>query len=693
MEYYASVELDVTSSSATIQTTIGSAFQCVPIIAAKFTGGLIENWRLLLRIDGEKGQRGLLRIFKNAPEVTIQHIKDAMIDNRIPKYKNTIFILLPEGQSDLPIDAEFFGRHSKLENLDIADQDGEQNDGDDERNSQIYKPSNPTSSLPHDVEERESANNDNHKSNLDSGNTGSSSIFLLYRLSFNLRADGEKTFEWWPAQVSGPYIAVHSALTTLVAKLDRAMASPTMSMLQIASIDSGSNEFKKSFTHNFRLGPHGLHPVTVFLHRVYAYLSSTDSLDSGFRISCIETVERVAFPMLELLLHFRSAQFRGEYDPPGFCEFQNVLKHGHALLGEADVTDRLRILGMNLLTSDPLDVKVALVDDFGSYDSASGMTNNKLLTGVHGLHGLLQMVEHFLDDFPLNDPRYEDYFKLFRNLSTALTRKVINFKKSHSKKKAGSSAHSSTMETSEAEMGPGSRTRSTRSSTSGSDVYSAPSDSNSTTSECSSDSFSVHEYTPNADEYAKFGSKSRKRPAQWVDVSDSDDYLPTMEEEFLRRARRPRTEYPKTEARREYTSREPPREPPRPKPRPRPRAKAGPSRQSRPSGTSSTNCPEPVTDIFDRLSTISDEGAFFRTILTHYPHPNPNPAQRTHWCITKSSEFYAKYQSEKSRLHALLLQYHPDRNSQESEGWKERCNELSKVLNDRAEKLKVRTTG
>jgi hypothetical protein len=35
----------------------------------------------------------------------------AAVDHRIKKYKNTVFIILPNGRKDIPIDPEFYGAH------------------------------------------------------------------------------------------------------------------------------------------------------------------------------------------------------------------------------------------------------------------------------------------------------------------------------------------------------------------------------------------------------------------------------------------------------------------------------------------------------------------------------------------------------------------------------------------------------
>ena len=35
----------------------------------------------------------------------------AAVDHRIKKYKNTVFIILPKGSKDIPIDPEFYGAH------------------------------------------------------------------------------------------------------------------------------------------------------------------------------------------------------------------------------------------------------------------------------------------------------------------------------------------------------------------------------------------------------------------------------------------------------------------------------------------------------------------------------------------------------------------------------------------------------
>ena len=142
------MELPESISTFDLSYKISTAFKGHTHIRDHFPEGFIDGWRVLGRIDGNRGQHGKLFVFDTDGTITLGDLKlcvltaqaslshfcgwiiltltcvRAAIDHRTKKYKNTVFIILPKGSKDVPIDPEFYGSHRS----DGDNEDGGSND-------------------------------------------------------------------------------------------------------------------------------------------------------------------------------------------------------------------------------------------------------------------------------------------------------------------------------------------------------------------------------------------------------------------------------------------------------------------------------------------------------------------------------------------------------------------------------------
>jgi hypothetical protein len=144
------MKLPESISTFELSYEISTTFKSHAYIRDHFPGGFIDGWWLLGHIDSNRGQQGKLFLFdtdehialsdlKLCPQVSLSHFCGrritcvrAAIDHWTKKYKNTIFIILPKGSKDIPINPEFYGFHR----CDVDNEDGSSNDrkNDDDKN-------------------------------------------------------------------------------------------------------------------------------------------------------------------------------------------------------------------------------------------------------------------------------------------------------------------------------------------------------------------------------------------------------------------------------------------------------------------------------------------------------------------------------------------------------------------------------
>ncbi|PPR02047.1 hypothetical protein CVT26_008725, partial [Gymnopilus dilepis] len=101
--YMRSLELREDATTLEIDAAIRDAFTDIQ-------GRLeypLDGWRLLMKIDGDQGESGRLRFYRQGSEVTWFHIDNAKVMHRQPQYSKTIFIALSPGAQDLPIESDF----------------------------------------------------------------------------------------------------------------------------------------------------------------------------------------------------------------------------------------------------------------------------------------------------------------------------------------------------------------------------------------------------------------------------------------------------------------------------------------------------------------------------------------------------------------------------------------------------------
>ena len=93
--------------------------------------------------------------------------------------------------------------------------------------------------------------------------------------------------------------------------------------------ETTQEDFDQSFWANFRLGPHGLHPIIGILKRVYNLVVAQRHRVSSIELSLqVETINAYAALLLSLLQHFRTSVDRVEYDPLPFAELRRELQTG-----------------------------------------------------------------------------------------------------------------------------------------------------------------------------------------------------------------------------------------------------------------------------------------------------------------------------------------------------------------------------
>lgn len=90
--------------------------------------------------------------------------------------------------------------------------------------------------------------------------------------------------------------------------------------------EPGDSDYRSLLEKYFRLGPNGLRPFIdclVLLHN--KIVASKPHLSNSDLARFIEGLNRIAQPMLQHLLSFRSFHLRAEFDPPGYADIQATL--------------------------------------------------------------------------------------------------------------------------------------------------------------------------------------------------------------------------------------------------------------------------------------------------------------------------------------------------------------------------------
>ena len=88
------------------------------------------------------------------------------------------------------------------------------------------------------------------------------------------------------------------------------------------------------------------------------------------------------------------------------------------------------MLKLSVFVSSVEDFKNALIQDFGSLNVASNIRSDRLLSGPHGIDGMIEKIFYpLIDDLPLEHPLYTNLYGLLQTFAAALAQKLSNHKK------------------------------------------------------------------------------------------------------------------------------------------------------------------------------------------------------------------------------------------------------------------------
>ncbi|KAF5339992.1 hypothetical protein D9611_012377 [Ephemerocybe angulata] len=676
----------------------------------------IRGWRLLVPVPQGKGGRQLLEPLVDGVggSVEFHDILGARIAaHRQAKaeFKNLVYIALSAGSGDIPVDGlSQYSKKRKEEPMADSDSDGSDNDttgdradsssdNDDDTHNDLNNNSNnkPKSKKPASTKARR------NPPSYDDESVGdflhSSSLNTAYRLTVNVHpsAPGPKTSVWrtdssyqWPPTTMYPYSKPHQKLVQFNEALDSLTTGTTFlgpdastllfpainaflpSLGFILELDETSHSAQATangldpgvgdeFDAVFRLGPHGLHPIISSMHRAYLVIqkaaagSPTDMSNELNKM--IDAMEPYGKAILNLVLVFRGryGAKRSLYDPPGFSHFRSVLQLKAPYFAEAQPTEVLSVLQLNISTSSLDDFKLALTNDFGSLDDHLKMVDRKLLVGRFGMQGMLEEIfDPLLDDMDLDHPLYYPLFNMLEAFASALARKLTNwtkvwisyFVKSQSKAKMQNNPNPGVSEK------PGS-TRNTRSSSSGTN------DDDDEEIEWGSHKFEFkfepREPTPQLSDHEVPETLFPKKGSSYPSVD------PQYRKEHL-------GSNPNTSSGSSSSNGPPP--PPNPKPKPKPKKKVPPQLRSTPFNTDTESVESIIAELLK--TPLLPMIRLYQRILQLLPAPS----RRKQWADFEGMD-------EPHIWKQMMLIYHPDKNTDVPEQLKQLYLEVVQLIGSR----------
>ncbi|KAJ7603861.1 hypothetical protein DFH06DRAFT_1392519 [Mycena polygramma] len=635
---------------------------------------------LLSKKSVSRGARPLLIAHKTAGEFDLQDLEWSVQNHRQERaYKRCIFISLSRWSPDLKLDID---DDSEIEFSDSSDNE-------------------PASDL-------------------------SCSITDVHRLTLNICQPTAES--WWPVYKSEPYIRAFDALPRMLRQLER-LESPGEGSNWVPALvfelaadelfqelnfivnfgDPADADYASRFTDYFRLGPNGLQPFITFLYRLYrATINWTPRLPYEDLARYVAIINSFATPIHAGVLHLRATVHRSVFDPPGFAELQEVLKKSRHRFGEAEISDRLVVLDLRVGHDGVAAFATSLEADFGSITSARAIRTSSLLVGPHGIDGFVEKILiPLLDSLSPDDPSYLPLRAMLGTFSGELSTKLVNFTKTQGKKKR--------TETNDAEDGPDGGSASaggykTRSKTGGqgsqynTHVDDDNSDSSATNEqtldedsddETMSSGSSVYEFEPTDEDREKFNKANDERmedqnsenspepsPPEFEPTDTAREDLPNAADGSAGPSR-PRFPYPETRPQRENPYEKPHcATPPPSRPKPRPayngtRTQAPPPPP--PPAAAPTPAPAPAAAEAltgaEYLANLSTRRALVEEVLTRFPHPMSS--RRLQWSSVSERP------SNRRLWHQVVLVYHPDKNVDMPQTWREKCAVITKTLNNK----------
>ncbi|KAJ7663755.1 hypothetical protein DFH06DRAFT_1393405 [Mycena polygramma] len=703
------IEISPSTTPQELDVIVNSAFADHPdVVSGRNT---LYKWCSLSKVSVSKGARPLLKAHREAGVASFQDFEWSAETHRQAKnFKRCVYLSLPRWASAIKLDID-------------SDTDVESDASSEEMNvdpSDLPDPE-PCSEFPEpaDLFPEEPAEDI------------TCSIDDVVRLTLNI-TKAEADAPWWPSTVPEAYARVVAALPNVLRQLERIESSRETSswtprhLFDLAQdelfpaltslVDFGdinTEEGRAQFNRRFCLGPFGLAPIIDFLRRLHALLRTwTPRLPHVELQGFISVLNSFSAPIFAAVLHFRSTTPRTQYDPTGFSTLREALHKYRHKFGEADAVDRLAVLDL-LVTHDDVEAFVtALEADFGSATTASDMRPTALLLGPYGIDGFVErIIDPLLDTMPSTDPSFRPLMSFLANFCAELARKLTNFTKTQGKKKFGTtSASAGKDELDNDKGGSGYKTRSKSQSShytrSEEPLFFFPSESSSSSESVAateeeesgtlSDSPSVREFEPTESDREQF---TKPRRASQEARSSSEDRPASFGQ---------REKFPYPEA---HSQREQPFDTPRsPTPPPAPRFKSPPASSSRPEtppAASSSNRPKPRPAYRGRPAGSAPNpppppppapaaaaapaapvpipgmaallalprAQVLAEALRRFPHPLPD--RRRAW-----ADIHAGNRDDQRRSWRQISKiYHPDKNTDMPEGWRNICDELTKGLN------------
>ncbi|KAJ7457978.1 hypothetical protein B0H11DRAFT_2062122 [Mycena galericulata] len=452
--YIKYVSFPSTSSPSDISRLISDTFSAIPAID---TGKVdLMLWRLLCVISLGQGMPSLLKPHSAATNIALQDLQMASTTHRQAKdFKKCVYIALPRYAGNLPLETENDTDESGAgESEDLPEsptkspKSARQKPASSQPASGSARPpsAKPSVSPPSRDLSPPAPQSPSPAPSEQPADFGDGPISDAFRLLSNMRRPSA-TKSWWPLQTTAPYGGALEVVPMIQRQINRSRGVPGVlsvdAILHLVEHDLFPEigfvlDFGDAVQHeaNFRLGPHGLESIVDVLYRFRRFLLGPDMYIPPAHIkNYVERVDEYSAAIYSGLLNLRNSVDREHYDPPNFATVRKILRTRREIFASADEDERFTVLNLSVPRDSPDEFSIRINNDFAINSNGNIMNDACLLVGAHGIDGFMALVDEVLDVLPFSHESYEALYNLFNATCGALGHRMMNYNKSHGKKK------------------------------------------------------------------------------------------------------------------------------------------------------------------------------------------------------------------------------------------------------------------